>query len=440
MRIAIVFLMVITILLLKGQFTYCQVEVERYTPLASPVRAYNQIPEMSTKDKNNWSEFVSVHYPNALELNAPSATKRYNCHSYAWHFSEGGDRVWIGYYSWQKADEDIYWEDGSYIRLSSEVEATKISYYDGNHSAIQTSHQGTYISKWGVGPLMRHANNYGPDEYGMDKRNYYAIPQISGDGTICHNDIKTYSVQDFHNVTYIWSTSGNLQINGTNTNRNVSISPTSSAYGIETVFLSIYIAEYDITRTISRSFWVGAPSSPSEINGFTYNGMLFGSNSYYNFSVYPPSIQGVSIYEWVVGGGTITSGQGTNSITVLTGSGSDEMPLYFDVSVRVGNACGLSPWLWRTGYVVGGVGPASQEQSLSVSPNPTTSSFTVAEVKPSNISTPWTLRLMSQQGSVMVNVITTLPKIISVQGLQPGVYVLHARSGEYVEQIRVVVE
>ena len=191
---------------------------------------------------------------------------------------------------------------------------------------------------------------------------------------------------------------------------------------------------------INYEVWVGAPSRPTEINGFPYNGMLFGSNSYYYFSVYPPSIQGVSIYEWVVGGGTITDGQGTNNITALTGSGSDEMPLYFDVSVRVGNSCGLSPWLWRSGYVMGGVGPARQEQSLTVSPNPTTSSFTVAEVEPANDNIPWTLRLMSQRGAVMVNVTSTLPKTISVQGLQPGVYVLHARRGEYVEQLRVVVE
>jgi len=47
---------------------------------------------------------------------------------------------------------------------------------------------------------------------------------------------------------------------------------------------------------------------------------------------------------------------------------------------------------------------------------------------------------MSQQGAVMVNVTTTLPKTINVQGLQPGVYLLHARQGEYVEQLRVVVE
>jgi hypothetical protein len=61
-------------------------------------------------------------------------------------------------------------------------------------------------------------------------------------------------------------------------------------------------------------------------------------------------------------------------------------------------------------------------------------------VEPTNDNIPWVLRLMSGQGAVMVNVTATLPKTLNVSGLQPGVYILHARRGQYVEQQVIVVE
>ena len=51
-----------------------QTRVTRYTPLSSPVTAYNQMPGMSSDDKNDWSSYVDTIYPLATELNEPSAT------------------------------------------------------------------------------------------------------------------------------------------------------------------------------------------------------------------------------------------------------------------------------------------------------------------------------------------------------------------------------
>lgn len=144
------------------------------------MRAYYQMPPMSQQDKERLSDSVEFLYPLATELNPPSATFDYNCHGYAWHVSEGGSYRWIGCYPWEKEDEDEYWKDASYIKLKNESEATKISYWKDNHSAIQTSTQGVYISKWGAWPLMRHARDYGPEEYQMDYRNYYTAPVMSG--------------------------------------------------------------------------------------------------------------------------------------------------------------------------------------------------------------------------------------------------------------------
>jgi len=131
----------LSVLLLNTTTINGQTQVTRYTPNGSPVRAYNGITEIGSADKINWSNYVTTYYPLATELNPHSATRSYNCHAYAWHIYEGGDNVWIGYYSGQETDEDIYWTDGSYIEQSNEMGAEKISYYADNHSAIQTSTQ-----------------------------------------------------------------------------------------------------------------------------------------------------------------------------------------------------------------------------------------------------------------------------------------------------------
>lgn len=40
--------------------TLGQTQVTRYTPLGSTVRAYNNIPEMTSGDKADWSYYVSI--------------------------------------------------------------------------------------------------------------------------------------------------------------------------------------------------------------------------------------------------------------------------------------------------------------------------------------------------------------------------------------------
>ncbi|OJV80511.1 MAG: hypothetical protein BGO34_15530 [Bacteroidia bacterium 44-10] len=164
---------------------------------------------MSAQEKRDYSTYVKAYYPNATELNPPSATTSYNCHGYAWHMAGGGDPVWIGYYSGQQGDEDIYWGDYSYVS-TTETLAEKISYYEDNHSAIPTTITGTYISKWGEGPLMRHAKNYGPSIYKMDFRKYYARPQISGLPGICNQT--TYTVNLPSECVVQWSVHPDLSI------------------------------------------------------------------------------------------------------------------------------------------------------------------------------------------------------------------------------------
>lgn len=61
--------------------------------------------------------------------------------------TEGGSpAVWIGLYT--TTAEDKFWTDGSYVEVSDQNCATKVSYASDNHSAITTSTSDMFISKW----------------------------------------------------------------------------------------------------------------------------------------------------------------------------------------------------------------------------------------------------------------------------------------------------
>ena len=98
------------------------------------------------------------------------ASKKYNCHSYTWNLSEGGtEKVWMNQYdSFNNPNISKYWTDNSYIE-TTENEAEKIFYYNGDHSAIKSQTvAGKYESKWGVAPLMRHDPTQGSSIYNME--------------------------------------------------------------------------------------------------------------------------------------------------------------------------------------------------------------------------------------------------------------------------------
>ncbi len=176
---------------------FAQTATTIYTPKSTPLTAYTSMPYMSNDDKDYWAAWVAYYYPNATEVSYRSATNNYNCHGYAWHVSEGGSQVWIGLSGYDPNPftvEDIYWNDLSYIETTEQY-ASKISYYTGNHSAIQTATQGIYRSKWSYKCLMEHARDYGPAEYEMGNRKYYRLnPGISGSTeALCSNQERTFT-------------------------------------------------------------------------------------------------------------------------------------------------------------------------------------------------------------------------------------------------------
>ncbi len=148
----------------------------------------------STAEIAYWKEYLRTNFNGATLIEAPSY--KYNCHAYAWHVCEGGDKAWIGRYD--TTAENVYWTDGSYVEVP-ESEATKVSYHEsGNHSAIRLSNE-WYQSKWGRGPLVKHHLNDVPIDYnpGMTKKFYKRnLPNmyIAGQTYICSS--AEYSVSN----------------------------------------------------------------------------------------------------------------------------------------------------------------------------------------------------------------------------------------------------
>ena len=129
--------------------------------------------DQSDTENKYYNAEYQKRFPNATLLAGSTVT--YNCHSYAWNLSDGGDTIcWINKTtSDNKPNIEKYWTNDYYIE-TSESNAKKVHYYLSDHSAIVSATvPEMYESKWGAGPLMRHASGYGPYP-NMDTRKYYA--------------------------------------------------------------------------------------------------------------------------------------------------------------------------------------------------------------------------------------------------------------------------
>ncbi len=113
------------------------------------------------------NNFVA-QYPQADLVVA--ATNMYNCHSYAWYsqnqYATSG--YWMNY-------PDAYINDGSYYRVGGGLSPTAQNQKAVWMSSGQYIHSGivyevynrTITSKWGNGPLFRHASTYSPYSGGI---------------------------------------------------------------------------------------------------------------------------------------------------------------------------------------------------------------------------------------------------------------------------------
>ena len=149
-----------------------------YTPNGTAVTGA-VLSELTPADIRDINSMQQSRFPYALKIREPS--RRYNCHSYAWYSQSPDNTIWIGFEEIYQDEYKKYWEDGSYVAITTvtgDINAipyaapvgSKVFYNNGNHSAIKVGTH-TFVSKWGPWGLYEHI----PDDcpYISDSVTYY---------------------------------------------------------------------------------------------------------------------------------------------------------------------------------------------------------------------------------------------------------------------------
>ena len=337
------------------------------TPKGSNVVAWTIDSEYSDPLKSYWDSYYGSAYPN-IEILATngiySTTKKFNCHSYAWHVSDGGTNRWIGYYQ-GNTDEYIYWEDGSYIEVTGFVPYPgKVSYASDDHSAITTNQSGWFISKWGNKVLARH--QYDDCPYTSSNLKYYKLNfQITGPSLLC-NSAGEYSLSNTPGGEITWGQSNNLSRSSSQGANPCSFSPVSDGQGwVSASFTSGCGTSFTLPQ---KNVWVGAPQIAS-IDGPT-------STPNNNWAYYTPVLESelssATDYEWIL--------NPINSNSVHDYGYYCDIAFYnpgsYQLLVRAKNVCSdpnFGPYYGTSIYVY-------ETYSMLVSPNPSTTEASISIV------------------------------------------------------------
>lgn len=226
-------------------------EVTIYTPEGKPLPAHIMDPGSPWYTDEEALDDIRWYGLDAEIIS--SATVQYNCHGYAWVKSENRGTYWVGYDDGEGDPElslfsdAAYSNDGqsSYISASS-TDATQACYEpNSDHSVrvIQNSYpmssvgSRTHVSKWGSGPLVRHAPGH----------DVYALKNT---GIISYYKLKTIHYGTLTNYPKIWigagsrthSLSGNIYVpSGCTLTLASSAEINTNGYGIYSTEGPIYV-------------------------------------------------------------------------------------------------------------------------------------------------------------------------------------------------------
>jgi hypothetical protein len=140
-----------------------------YTPNGTAVEVIVVESELSSSQIAYLNQYVEQNYPNATR--ETNASRRYNCHSYAWYSQSTSNIRWMNQKTSTLYSPNLarYWNDGSYTfwhppyALFSNM---KLFWSEGDHSGIIVGTSNYVRSKWGQLPRMYHARNYSPYNMG----------------------------------------------------------------------------------------------------------------------------------------------------------------------------------------------------------------------------------------------------------------------------------
>jgi len=336
---------------------------------------YNQT-EWESED-NYWLTYGNVD-SSEVTLLAHSSIG-YNCHSYAWHVSEGGDTLWINDLDANYNDIDNvnkYWDDDSYLE-TTQSNHCKVFYHpetQNDHSAVTTSQSGWFISKWANGPLVRHKYDNCPFWNSSVNLKYYKLsnPTISGSTSpLCNNVQRTFSESAFTDIDldYDWSAPSPLsEVSGDGTS-SYTVKGTSQN-GLGTVSLMVTTPSGAMALQV-KTVWVGAPVI-SSIDG--PQGTPNNHWAYYSAQL-ESSLSAPTEYNWTLSplNGNYVYEHGANGINVncdilFSNTGN------YQLVVQAKNTCSapnFGPYCVRGIYVY-------NSYYMMISPNPTTGETTIS--------------------------------------------------------------
>ena len=255
---------------------------------------------------------------------------------------------------------------------------------------------------------------------------------ITGPSSICSlGSIFTLNNRP-SNLSVNWIHSSNLTyVGGQGTNNYTVQAANSAVSGMG--WVKAIVSSSCGNDTIEKNVWVGKPAKPTIICPYP----IVGLNSLIEANAVGP---GAESYQWNVGGGTITSGQGTSDIWITTSSHCQ-----YDLTIRLttSNSCGSSAQAIKSipFDCSGGITP------LSVSPNPADNILTV-EIN--NNKTPDNLNNIDLKTSELriYDKMMTLKKQkqfkgdlvkINVTDLQEGVYIIQLISGKKIYKEKIII-
>ena len=340
----------IYILFLHAINLNAQIRSDVCTPKGNAVVAF-----ITSENTNSMRAYYDAYYANAypnaeqiITYDGYSSTRRFNCHGYAWHISDGGSARWIGYGSpFDNNPEYQYWQDGSYVEVSGYTPYPgKVNWASGDHSAITTIQSGVLISKWNEFPLMKHRWDDSP--YGTSNMKYYKLNfSVTGPSIICSSN--SYSLSNMPGGDVTWSESSNL-------------SRLSSQGSIPCSFSAIGLGNGWIKATITNScgnvYSIQKNLTVGPVVSFTWDGV--GPYGQVNVT------KGSSPYKFYRNGSLIYTSY-SNPTTIPFGCSGGLIKVEANTSCGVGSATDLIP---------SGCYPLY----FTVSPNPAQTEITINNV------------------------------------------------------------
>jgi hypothetical protein len=362
-----IFLSIIMIVFCYSVFA----QYDYYTTIKTPTNVSVEaiyFVEASADQIAMWEEqaanWISSHSSNAVRV-AP-ASRTYNCHNFAWHNSDGGNKRWINQIDrYNQTNLAKYWSGTSpTYQLTINSSATKAFYSSGDHSAKVISAT-LFESKWGRWPRYQHTPTDCP--YSSSNLQYYYIP-VSGAGLICSS--RTYSTLYISGASYNWVGS-KVSFSGSGS----SITATKTSDGSGWIQTQIY-SSYSGTTVASEKqiLWLGKPGQPTIVpSGYPTVEMQVGERKIFRSTStpgYPTS------YRWFVNGHfcgvEITSGSTSKYCTMLANT-----PSWNNYYFQTTNACGTSANAGGTIKVIDGDGGALFSV-LKIYPNPAKDEITIS--------------------------------------------------------------